>query len=120
MGAAWIKDAFGQSELVLHSLKLACDFLKQGGWFITKVGSPPLSFRCVVTATVAHASTGLPPVQVFRSADYHSLLWVFQQLFKKVEATKPHSSRNASAEIFVVCQVTCGRCAQPWSLCLIM
>ena len=126
VGGAWASEAYSQAWLVLEALRMATDVLAPRGTFVTKV------FRCACRVgrgkaggvlcgfAAAHAdlhylpTSHLPPAcrphaplplprPRRRSKDYSPLLYAFQQLFDKVEATKPAASRNASAEIFVVC-----------------
>ncbi|KAI5181677.1 AdoMet-dependent rRNA methyltransferase SPB1 [Nematocida sp. AWRm80] len=77
VGASWEKDAYVQNELVCHAAKLACKLLKKNGTFVTKV---------------------------FRSKDFNSIVWAISQLFTECLTTKPRSSREESAEVFLVCR----------------
>jgi AdoMet-dependent rRNA methyltransferase SPB1 len=77
VGGNWASEAYTQAALILEACRLATDFLAPKGLFLTKV---------------------------FRSQEYHALLYAFHQLFESVESTKPLASRGTSAEIYVCCQ----------------
>ncbi|KAI0980077.1 hypothetical protein GJ496_000543 [Pomphorhynchus laevis] len=77
MGTSWLLDSYNQNVLALKSLKIAVEFLRVNGWFVTKL---------------------------FRAKDYFSFCWVAQQFFKQIHTTKPSASRLESSEIFLVCQ----------------
>ncbi|KAK9867523.1 hypothetical protein WJX84_009032 [Apatococcus fuscideae] len=76
IGGAWASESASQTALALQALRLATFFMAPKATFVSKV---------------------------FRSQDYNAFLYALNQLFDKVVATKPAASRNASAEIFVVC-----------------
>jgi len=100
-GSNWLSDAYAQNELVLASLRLATEFLAPGGALVACATS-------LIRRHLRHQSLSVEGLQQVHDnrwpwSDCNSLLWVFNQLFSKVEATKPPASRNVSAEIFVVC-----------------
>ncbi|KFK29070.1 hypothetical protein AALP_AA7G084600 [Arabis alpina] len=75
VGGAWAQEAMTQNALVIDSVKLATEFLKPKGNFVTKV---------------------------FRSRDYNAVQYCLGQLFEKVEVFKPPASRSASAETYLL------------------
>ncbi len=52
VGVAWVQDAFSQAELVLQSMKLATEFLKEGGTFRDK-GVQVERLQCAVVGVQA-------------------------------------------------------------------
>ncbi|CAN0854086.1 AdoMet-dependent rRNA methyltransferase spb1 [Linum grandiflorum] len=75
VGDDWSEEARSQNALVIGAVKLATQFLAPNGNFVTKV---------------------------FRSQDYHLVIYCLSQLFENVEVEKPLASRKESAEIYVL------------------
>ncbi len=75
VGGAYAKDAYEQNELALAALRVATQYLRRGGTFLTKV---------------------------YRSSDYHAFVWAMKKFFEKCTTCKPTSSRQQSAEIFLL------------------
>ncbi|ORD94672.1 SPB1 [Enterospora canceri] len=76
-GTSRERDVFVQNDLVLAALRLATEFLADGGTFVTKI---------------------------HRSENFTKITNLLGELFGRVNVTKPMSSRDESAEIFAVCR----------------
>jgi AdoMet-dependent rRNA methyltransferase SPB1 len=75
IGTSFGKDAYVQNEIALAALKVATQHLTPGGTFVTKV---------------------------YRSSDYNAFVWAVKHFFESQHTVKPASSRQQSAEIFIV------------------
>ncbi|MCL7049601.1 hypothetical protein MKW94_010568, partial [Papaver nudicaule] len=75
VGGAWAQEATVQTSLVIDAVRLATEFLSPKGTFVTKI---------------------------FRSQDYTKVQYCLNQLFDRVEVTKPNASRSTSAETYIV------------------
>lgn len=76
-GTSKDRDVFIQNDLVFSSMKLASEFLRKGGVFVSKI---------------------------FRSENFSRIIAILEELFGSVDVTKPLSSRSESAEVFAVCR----------------
>lgn len=78
VGTDWAKDLYRQTEISLNAAKIAIHCLVKEGNFVTKI---------------------------FRSKFTNGIVFLLKKFFRSVIIFKPKSSRQSSAEVFIICQV---------------